>query len=288
MSRAAVVRDIQNILEKAAQVDGFMSRNRLTGPVQNDWALVRGDLNMLAKAYGMTWEWNRDVLPEINSSRESTHLSNAELKQLIQRIETGCDTFRSSLTDAFDLTPYDRTTGESRMNDAVLTFKKATDQLINQFDAGQPVAGSVVRVLARATPVDTYMRNHQLTNQVQSDWTTLRGYLNTIAGAYDVTPNWGGVASRHLARMLGRIRHSTKVPPSVRGVVFAIDEPPSQAGRLAWMEYAPRAALVSTALFSSSARPGQGVLEKPHPIQALFSPNRSREVLSNAIRTQLH
>ena len=57
---------------------------------------------------------------------------------------------------------YDRTRSEGSMNDAVGSFKKATNQLRNRFDAGQLMAGEVERVLAQATPIDLYMRNNKL------------------------------------------------------------------------------------------------------------------------------
>jgi hypothetical protein len=59
-TRQAGTVEVQNILQKASLVNGFMSRNRLNTRVQNDWAGVRTDLNALATAYGITSEWNRE------------------------------------------------------------------------------------------------------------------------------------------------------------------------------------------------------------------------------------
>ncbi|HVS83001.1 MAG TPA: hypothetical protein VHE60_14835 [Pyrinomonadaceae bacterium] len=187
--RRAVAADVQNILQKASLVNGFMTRNRLNVQVQNDWASVRTDLNALANAYGVSWQWNRQTLPPVNPSR-SSRLSDSELNQLIQRIETGGDTFRSSLTGAFGQGRYDQTTSEVNMNDAVRDFKNATDQLRNRFDARQSVTGDVEHLLEHATPIDTYMHNNRLTNRAQNDWSTLRGDLNTLAGAYNLSANW--------------------------------------------------------------------------------------------------
>lgn len=187
--RQAGAADVQNILYKALPVNGFMTRNRLSTPVQNDWAAVRTNLNALANAYGLSWQWNQQTLPPINSSR-SSRLSNVELSQLIRRIETGGDAFRSSLTDAFDRNRYNQTRSQGNMNVAVGDLKNATDQLRNQFDANQPLADHVARVLARATPIDTYMRNNRLTTRAQNDWSTLRADLNTLAGTFNIAANW--------------------------------------------------------------------------------------------------
>lgn len=187
--RQAVAADVQNILQKALPVSGFMSRNRLNSPVQNDWAAVRTDLNALANAYGVSWQWNQQTLPPVILSR-SSRLPDSELNQLIRRIETGGDRFRSSLTAAFDRDLYNQTKSEGDMIVAVGDLKNATDQLRNQFDARQPANEYVERVLARATPIDTYLRNNRLTTRAQNDWASLRGELNTLAGAYNLSTNW--------------------------------------------------------------------------------------------------
>jgi hypothetical protein len=70
--RLAVAADVQNILQKASPVDGFMSRNRLNTQVQNDWASVRTDLNALANAYGVSWQWNRQTRQGYNSNSRLT------------------------------------------------------------------------------------------------------------------------------------------------------------------------------------------------------------------------
>ena len=187
--RVAVAADVQNILQKAWVVNGFMNRNRLNPEVQSDWASVRTDLNALANAYSVNWQWNQQTLP-LASSSPSWRFSDSELNQLIQRIESGQDTFRSSLTLAFGRSRYEQRTGEGNMNDAVQGLKNATDQLRNQFDAKQPVTEYVERVLVRATPIDTYMRNNRVTTRAQNDWSTLRRDFDTLAGAYSLSTNW--------------------------------------------------------------------------------------------------
>jgi hypothetical protein len=75
-------------MQKASLVNGFMTRNRLNVTVQNDWAAVRTDLNALASAYGVNWQWNRQSQTPVDSGR-SPRLSDSQLDQLLRRIETG-------------------------------------------------------------------------------------------------------------------------------------------------------------------------------------------------------
>jgi uncharacterized protein YcfJ len=185
-TRQAGTADVQNILQKASLVNGFMSRNRLNTRVQNDWAAVRTDLNALASAYGITWQWNR----EQGSTSQSNTLRDSELNQLILRIETSGNRFQSSITDAFSRSRYDQTNSEVNMNNDVRDFRNATAQLRNQHNARQPVAGDVERMLAVARPIDTFMRSNQLTSRAQTDWSTLKNELNTLAGAFNISANW--------------------------------------------------------------------------------------------------
>jgi hypothetical protein len=189
-SRRAGTADVRNVLQKASSINDFISRRRFDAQTQNDWASVRSNLEALARAYAVSLQWNLQTTPPVSTSR-TYRLSDRDLDQLIRRIETGGDTFRSSLTDAFDRSRYDPTRSEGRMNDAVGSFKNATDQLRNRFDARQSVVGDVERVLGQATPVDAYMRNNKLTDRAQNDWSTLRSDLEGLASAYNITPNWG-------------------------------------------------------------------------------------------------
>ena len=192
--RRALATDVRNVLQKASLINDFIGRRRFDTQAQNDWASVRSDLEALATAYAINWRWNPQTFPPLSTSR-SHRLSDRELDQLIRRIENGGDTFRSSLTDAFARSGYDQTRSEDNMNDAVRSFKRATDQLSNRFDARQSTDGDVEHLLKQATPVNAYMRNNKLTDRVQSDWSTLRDDLEGLASAYNIAPNWGNSPS---------------------------------------------------------------------------------------------
>jgi hypothetical protein len=192
--RSASAADVRDVLQKASLINDFISRRRFDAQARNDWAPVRSNLEALARAYAVNWRWNAETLPPVSTSR-SYRLSDRELDQLIRRVETGGDTFRSSLTDAFDRSRYDSTRSEGRMNDAVGGFKSATDLLRNRFDTRQSAAGDVERVLGQAAPIDAYMRNNKLTQRAQNDWSTLRGDLEGLASAYNIAPKWANSPS---------------------------------------------------------------------------------------------
>ena len=186
--RLAVASDIESILQRASPINSFITQNTLNPRVKNDWASVRTDLNTLASAYDVNWQWNQLTPMKVDSNR-SFRLSEEELTQLIQQIENGGDMFRVSLSDAFDRRPYDRTRSEGNLNDAVRGFKKATDELRIRFDARQLVSDDVQRLLDQAQPIDNFMRDNPLTERAKSDWSTLRANLNLLANAYNISPS---------------------------------------------------------------------------------------------------
>jgi hypothetical protein len=187
--RRAVAADVENILQKAALITDFMNRNRANAEAQNGWVAVRTDLSALANAYGVTWQWNQQAVSP-GSSSHLHQLSDNELHQLIRKIETDGDAYRSSLTDAFDRSGYDQTRSEGRLNDSVRDFKQATDRLRNRFDVRQLVVSDIENLLEHAAPIETFMQNNRLTERAQSNWSTLRGDLNALASAYNVSATW--------------------------------------------------------------------------------------------------
>jgi hypothetical protein len=185
-SHAENVANVEDVLQQASLINAFLVRNNLGREVQIDWATVRQDLNGLAQVYGVTWSWNPQSISSFYVNG-STHLSDNELNDLIQRLEDGGDRFRSSLTDAFDHTGFDQTSGEGKMNNALRGLKRETDQLRNQFDAKEPVTGNVATLVVRAIPIDVYMRGNLLTDRVQNDWRTLCEDINTLAAAFKLS-----------------------------------------------------------------------------------------------------
>jgi hypothetical protein len=51
--------DVQTVLDRAAQIESFLRRNRLRNDrdAHRDWLVLRGYLDELARAYSVTWRW---------------------------------------------------------------------------------------------------------------------------------------------------------------------------------------------------------------------------------------
>ncbi|MBS1792628.1 MAG: hypothetical protein JSS81_02170 [Acidobacteria bacterium] len=57
-SRRSSAGDVQDVLNRAGVIDGYLRRNRFSNAIQNRWNLIRTDLNTLAGYYRVSWNWN--------------------------------------------------------------------------------------------------------------------------------------------------------------------------------------------------------------------------------------
>lgn len=62
-SRRSANADVEDVLNRAYYIDGFMRDYRLTTAAESQWRLVRNDLDMLSTYYNVAWKWNRQYSP---------------------------------------------------------------------------------------------------------------------------------------------------------------------------------------------------------------------------------
>jgi predicted glycoside hydrolase/deacetylase ChbG (UPF0249 family) len=58
-SHKSTAKDVQTVLNRAAQIDQFMRRNRLKRDreAQREWLELRAQLDELARLYNVNWRW---------------------------------------------------------------------------------------------------------------------------------------------------------------------------------------------------------------------------------------
>jgi hypothetical protein len=69
--RQVVTNDIEDVLRRGVSIDSFMQRHQLAGQAENDWLTVRRDLDELARAYNVTWNWSN---PRYTADERRTEL----------------------------------------------------------------------------------------------------------------------------------------------------------------------------------------------------------------------
>ena len=176
---------VEEVLRRAARIDDFMISHEIRSRAQSDWSALRGNLDELAAAYSVSWNWT-------GVSDRPNRMNENQLKNLLGRIEKGADSFRSSLKDAVSHSRFDDTSAEGDINRFVKEFEVATDRLKDRFSKKQTASGDVEEVLRRAAAIDGFMQRFTLSSRAQSDWSSLRRNLDELAGAYGVTWNWQG------------------------------------------------------------------------------------------------
>jgi len=114
------------------------------------------------------------------------NVSDLQVQNLLDRIETKTDNFRRVLTNALS---------RSSMNDSEILndlteFENSTAALNRKFGARSSVDSDVEDVLRSAADINQFMQNSRLNYTAQNSWTALRTDLNTLAQYYRVSWNW--------------------------------------------------------------------------------------------------
>lgn len=189
-NRQSVVADVQSVLDRAAFINSFMQRNRLGVRAERDWVSLRADLNELARAYGISWNWSTQPYSTGTTAGVPYRVSDQELRQLITRIENRADRFQASVAAALNNSRYDGRNREDNVNEFVQNFETATNRLRENFNNRQSTTADVQEVLNRAARIDRFMQRNRLDTRAENDWSLLRADLNTLASYYNVTWNW--------------------------------------------------------------------------------------------------
>ncbi len=224
-SRRSSAAEVQDVLNRAVVIDGFMRSNRVNNATQNQWNLIRTDLNTLAGFYSVTWSWETTPTYPGNTNYPPYTVADNQVRTVITRIETRTDTFRRQI---------DRWEGRnnSQFRDQIATyvndFENATDSLSSSFTSRRSTSVEVQEVLNRAAVIDGFMRSSRVNNATQNQWNLLKTDLNTLAGYYRVSWNWNTIPTYPNnpnypggfdARLTGTYRLNTALSDNVTTVV---------------------------------------------------------------------
>lgn len=182
--RKSVGNDVQEVLNRAAFIDRFMTNNRLNTVTQRNWRNLRVDLATLARYYNVSF----DLTVKPTDTRNTAYrVSDSQVQTVLNRIENNTDAFKISLDRALDRSRLNGTDREDNINDFVSEFEKATDDLRKRFDDRKSVGNDVQEVLSRAAYIDRFMTNNRLNTVTQRNWRDIRTDLATLSGYYNVS-----------------------------------------------------------------------------------------------------
>jgi hypothetical protein len=187
----STVADVDSVMQRASRIWNFMALHPLAGRVQGEWATLRADLELLANAYNIPWQWGAEFRtpPFVELPYRA---NDQQVEELIHRIESQSDVFRKSLDTALDRSRLDGTRREDDINSFVKEFYQETKRLHEHFDSHKSTASDVQTLLDSARQIDRFMRRNRLQRdrEAQTEWVTLKRYLNELASLYKVSWEW--------------------------------------------------------------------------------------------------
>jgi len=192
-NRQSTSTDARAVLEKAALINSFLLNNRLEIRVDQDWRLLQSDLDLLARAYYINdWRWNTDGFDTGTGTDTGVgyRLSDAQLRQLVRRIENRTDRFSRSLGIALNRSSINGTAEEDEASRSLIALESATNQLTDRINTRQFTESDVRNVLERAAVLNSLMANYDFDAIAERDWTMLRQDLDQLAGASNIAWNW--------------------------------------------------------------------------------------------------
>jgi len=187
-SRRATASDARLILDRAAPIDSFFANNRVGQSAERGWQTLRSDLDQLALAYSLNWQWGSGT--SVGST--NSNLSDFQVRQLVQRIDSRTTSFSRYLRA--DLTSRTRN-GNGRysaeqVRQQLSAFETAQMQLRNRGNSRQISASDISNLLQTATYLNSVVSERGVSAQTETSWTQLRTDLDQLASAFNVATNW--------------------------------------------------------------------------------------------------
>jgi hypothetical protein len=190
-SRRATAADARLVLDRAALIDSFLVANRVGAGTRRDWQTLRSDLDQLALAYNLNWQWSSGS----TSGSGNPNLNDAQLRQLIQRIDSRTTSFSRSLR--LDLSRRDANDRYSidQVRQQLSSFETTVVQLRNRMNNRQVSSSDVNGLLQSAAFINSYVSDRQLSFSTENSWTSLRPDLEQLASAFNIAWNWSTIPS---------------------------------------------------------------------------------------------
>jgi hypothetical protein len=182
--RNSAAGDVEEVLNHAAQIDEFMTRNALESDAQSDWMNLRASLDELARAYNVSWSWDRsNRASQIN---HNSQMHSEHTQSLLDRIQRDSDRFRESLHIALESDRFDEARSEERIYQLVGDLAAAIKQLQIRSRENDLTPSEVDEALRLATRVDGFMIHNVSDSHAQNDWTALHEDFNQLARVYGI------------------------------------------------------------------------------------------------------
>ena len=120
----------------------------------------------------------------------SGRLTDQQLRDLANRIDSGAGTFRASLAQPANRSRIGDQRWNADINQSVMDFLQATRRLRDLANRRQAGVPDVEDVLRRGTSIDSVMQRYEWSPQAEQQWSALSADLDVLARAFNVAWNW--------------------------------------------------------------------------------------------------
>jgi hypothetical protein len=160
-ARNSAASDVENVLRQATYIDDFMTRQTLSVRAENDWTTLKGDLNQLASAYNVAWNWDVRSLPAYGTTAADTNVFGDQRRGGGARAAT-------RLTGTFRLDPAQSDNAMTVTETAVRNLPmgeraRVREQLMRRLEAPDMLAiernGNSVTIASSRAPQTTFTAN---------------------------------------------------------------------------------------------------------------------------------
>src|SRR5262249_47310925 len=117
-------------------------------------------------------------------------MNDRDLKSLMGRLERDAGRFKRTLHSELGHQHWRDKGDREGMNRVASEFERATDRLKDHFHNGNARAEDVQQVLDRGADINSFIIGRHLIPRARSEWLTLRGDLDQLASAYNVSWRW--------------------------------------------------------------------------------------------------
>ncbi|HET8783683.1 MAG TPA: YMGG-like glycine zipper-containing protein [Pyrinomonadaceae bacterium] len=223
-SRRTSSSDARVVLDRAVLIDSFLANNRVGGGTQREWQSLRADVDQLARYYNLSAGWGSGGSGYPGGNNDY-NLNDAQMRQLIQRIDSRVANFSRSFRE--DLNRFygsDRYSAEEARRQ-LSAFESALVQIRNRVNTRQVTSSDARTLLDRASFINNYVADRQLSNATENNWTNIRQDLDRLASAFNIawneTTTPGGPDGSTRRDLTGTFRYNASQGDDARRAVDA-------------------------------------------------------------------
>ena len=127
--------------------------------------------------------WSMPALAQARAQR----MSDKEVKELIEQVDTGRDKFEGNLDGGFKGSIVRGPNGEVKVSGALQDYQDNTKKLKDRFTPEYAASAEVLTVLKQSNAIDKFMLNADSSMKGRSEWDRQTQYLKQLAAAYGAT-----------------------------------------------------------------------------------------------------